>query len=435
MKYKCLMCGAIYDESKETKKFSELPEDWVCPVCGAPKSLFKPIEETPNETEVAASNTSTSESDTELSYIQRIAISGETVIEPAGPTTNLSPWSDILIMAAQLAQQSLPTSQVIDTNVVLGPNSSQPLHLESPLIVSHMSYGALSGDIKLSIAKGAKKAYSAVGSGEGGLYEPEFEANRQIIFEYVPNQYSVNDANLQKVAAIEIKIGQSAKPGLGGHLPGSKVTPEIAKMRGFPVGEDIISPPAFPNLKTANDLKELVAQLRKRSHGRPIGVKIAANNIEADLEWIKVAQPDFITLDGRGGGTGAAPRLWKETSGIPTLYALLRARKYLDENQMGQQLIITGGLRTSDEILKCLALGADAVALATGVLTALATPSDSLSAEQKVANYLNTTLSELKTYARACGLTSLSDFNISHLATTSFNLATYTPIPYVALAR
>ena len=433
MKYKCLMCGEIYDEVKEGKKFSDLPDDWVCPICGAPKSLFKPIEEPASTQSATSDSLDSSASEAEMSYIQQIATSGETVIEPAGAQTNLSPWSDVLVLAAQLSRQPLTSSQPVDSEVVIGPNAKKPLTLESPLIVSHMSYGALTGETKVNIAKGAKQAHSAIGSGEGGLYEPEFEANQQVIFEYVPNKYSANDANLQKVAAIEIKIGQSAKPGLGGHLPGSKVTPEIAKMRGFPVGEDIISPPAFPDLKTQDDLKSLVDQLRDRSGGRPIGVKIAANDIEADLEWIKFAQPDFITIDGRGGGTGAAPKLWKETAGVPTLYALIRARRYLDDNKMPQQLIVTGGLRTSDEIVKCLALGADAVALATGVLTALAAPSDTLAADQKVANYLNVTLSELKTYARACGVTALRDFNLSHLATADYNLATHTPIRHVGI--
>ena len=433
MNYKCLMCGEIYDEVKEGKKFSDLPDDWVCPVCGAPKSLFKPIEEPASTQSATSDSLDSSASEAEMSYIQQIATSGETVIEPAGAQTNLSPWSDVLVLAAQLSRQPLTSSQPVDSEVVIGPNAKKPLTLESPLIVSHMSYGALTGETKVNIAKGAKQAHSAVGSGEGGLYEPEFEANQQVIFEYVPNKYSANDANLQKVAAIEIKIGQSAKPGLGGHLPGSKVTPEIAKMRGFPVGEDIISPPTFPDLKTPDDLKSLVDQLRDRSGGRPIGVKIAANDIEADLEWIKFAQPDFITIDGRGGGTGAAPKLWKETAGVPTLYALIRARRYLDDNKMPQQLIVTGGLRTSDEIVKCLALGADAVALATGVLTALAAPSDTLAADQKVANYLNVTLSELKTYARACGVTALRDFNLSHLATADYNLATHTPIRHVGI--
>ena len=433
MKYKCLMCGEIYDEVKEGRKFSDLPDDWVCPICGAPKSLFKPIEEPASTQSATSDSLDSSASEAEMSYIQQIATSGEIVIEPAGAQTNLSPWSDVLVLAAQLSRQPLTSSQPVDSEVVIGPNAKKPLTLESPLIVSHMSYGALTGETKVNIAKGAKQAHSAVGSGEGGLYEPEFEANQQVIFEYVPNKYSANDANLQKVAAIEIKIGQSAKPGLGGHLPGSKVTPEIAKMRGFPVGEDIVSPPAFPDLKTPDDLKSLVDQLRDRSGGRPIGVKIAANDIEADLEWIKFAQPDFITIDGRGGGTGAAPKLWKETAGVPTLYALIRARRYLDDNKMSQQLIVTGGLRTSDEIVKCLALGADAVALATGVLTALAAPSDTLAADQKVANYLNVTLSELKTYARACGVTALRDFNLSHLATADYNLATHTPIRHVGI--
>ena len=166
MKYKCLMCGEIYDEVKEGKKFSDLPDDWVCPICGAPKSLFKPIEEPASTQSAASDSLDSSASEAEMSYIQQIATSGETVIEPAGAQTNLSPWSDILVLAAQLSRQPLTSSQPVNSEVVIGPNAKKPLTLESPLIVSHMSYGALTGETKVNIAKGAKQAHSAVGSGE-----------------------------------------------------------------------------------------------------------------------------------------------------------------------------------------------------------------------------------------------------------------------------
>lgn len=354
MKYRCTMCGEIYDEEKSGVKFKDLPESWVCPVCGAPKSLFEPVAEAP-------------------------------AMDAAGneAVANVAPVAD-------------------------------PLDA-----VSYIQAVAENGEIP-------------IGSAEGGIFEKEREIAPAFIFEYVPNKYSVTDENLRRADAIDIKIGQAAKPGLGGHLPGAKVTAEIAAMRGFPEGEDIISPPAFPEINSAEDLKALVSELRERSEGRPIGIKIAANDIEGDLEWIRIAEPDYITIDGRGGGTGAAPSLWKETAGVPTLYALVRARKYLDEHKMSQELIITGGLRTAADIAKCLALGANAVALATGALTAVAAPAE-IEKSEKVANYLSGTLAELKMYARACGLSDLRDFSLKNLATTSETVCNHTPIRHVGL--
>ena len=181
----------------------------------------------------------------------------------------------------------------------------------------------------------------------------------------VPNQYSVTDENLREADAIEIKIGQGTKPGMGGHLPGSKVTPEIAAIRNKPLGQDIISPSRFPGIDTKEDLKGLVDRLRLVSGGRPIGIKIAAGRIEKDLEFCVYAGPDFITIDGRGGATGASPKIIRDSTSVPTIYALYRARKYLDQTGCGAQLVITGGLRVSSDFAKALAMGADACLLYT----------------------------------------------------------------------
>lgn len=436
MKYRCTMCGEIYDEEKSGVKFKDLPESWVCPVCGAPKSLFEPVAEAPAMdaagNEAVANVAPVADPLDAVSYIQAVAENGEIPIGSAGAKSTLSPFSEVLIIAGQLASKPLADTVPVSTEVVLGLSAKKPLKLAAPILVSHMSYGALTGETKIAIATGAREAGVAVESGEGGIFEKEREIAPAFIFEYVPNKYSVTDENLKKADAIDIKIGQAAKPGLGGHLPGAKVTAEIAAMRGFPEGEDIISPPAFPEINSAEDLKALVSELRERSEGRPIGIKIAANDIEGDLEWIRIAEPDYITIDGRGGGTGAAPSLWKETAGVPTLYALVRARKYLDEHKMSQELIITGGLRTAADIAKCLALGADAVALATGVLTAVAAPAE-IEKSEKVANYLSGTLAELKMYARACGLSDLRDFSLKNLATTSETVCNHTPIRHVGL--
>ena len=201
-------------------------------------------------------------------------------------------------------------------------------------------------------------------SGEGGILPEEQAAAYKYIFEYVPNRYSVTPENLKAADAIEIKIGQGTKPGMGGHLPGEKVTPEIAAVRGKPVGQDVISPSRFPDIQTKEELKELVAQLRMASEGRPIGVKMAAGHIERDLAVCAFAEVDFITIDGRGGATGASPKLVRDATSLPAIYALHRARKYLDAVGCQADLVITGGLRVSSDFAKALAMGADAVAIA-----------------------------------------------------------------------
>lgn len=427
MIYRCTMCGHLYDESKEGVKFADLPDDWVCPVCGAPKSLFEPTEE---NVEAGSSSEMTVPVDGSMAYIQQIAKTGESVIEPAGTKLNVANWNDILLLGAQLAKKPIDGMKDASTKVVIGKSAKKPLTLDTPIIVSHMSYGALSGEQKAAIARAASTVGAAIGSGEGGIYDGEIAENARYIFEYVPNKYSVSDENLQRVGAIEIKIGQAAKPGLGGHLPGVKVTAEIAKMRDRKEGEDIISPPAFPDISSPEDLKKLVGELRERSNGRPIGVKIAANNIEADLEWVKVADPDFLTIDGRGGGTGAAPKIWKDAAGVPTIYALYRARKFLDENKLDMDLVVTGGLRVSSDFVKAIAMGADVVAVATGVLTALAVGGDT-DDSKKVENYLRVSNDEIKTMMGAMGVRDLDELGVEELATIDRDIAEYTNIRHV----
>jgi glutamate synthase domain-containing protein 2 len=146
-----------------------------------------------------------------------------------------------------------------------------------------MSFGALSREVKVALAKGSAAVKTAMCSGEGGILPESLENSYRYIFEYVPNEYSVTDDNLKKVDAIEIKVGQSVKPGMGGHLPGVKVTKEIAAVRGFKEGSDIISPSHFRDIKNRDDLKKKVDWLRSKSDGKPIGIKLAAGNIEADF--------------------------------------------------------------------------------------------------------------------------------------------------------
>jgi len=426
------MCGWLYDEDKEGITFADLADNYACPVCTAPKGLFEPAEEVVAETS-ASDSTSPDLAipvDGSMAYIQQIAASGEIVVEPAGTKLKIADWNDIVLLGAQLAKKPIDGTDEANTEVTIGRNAKRPLVLGTPIMVSHMSYGALTGEQKVAIATGADAAGAAIGSGEGGLYDAELEANARCIFEYVPHKYSVNDENLQRVGAIEIKIGQSAKPGLGGHLPGHKVTAEIAKMRGRKEGEDIISPPAFSEIETPEDLKKLVDELREKSGGRPIGVKLAANRIEEDLEWVKIAAPDFVTIDGRGGGTGAAPKIWKDAAGVPTIYALYRARKFLDDNGLAMNLVITGGLRVSSDFVKAIAMGADAVAVSTSILTALAANAD-IADSKKVENYLAVSNSEIQMMMGAMGVRKLSELRVDDLATVDRDIMEFTNIKHV----
>lgn len=461
-KYKCSVCGFIFDEAKEGKSFAELEH---CPVCQQPKTKFIRIEDNlPATPETAQPENSLSydlqyvRNDEKMRYmdaIHEMAVSGKTIIGAMGTTMAMPNWDDILILGAQLNPAPLLDDEPVITTVVIGKNAKRPLIAENPVFVSHMSFGALSAETKVALAKGTAMSGSVQESGEGGILPEEREAANKYIFEYIPNKYSVTDENLRNSDAIEIKIGQGTKPGMGGHLPAEKVTPEIAAIRNKPLGQDIHSPSKFQEIKTKEDLKALVAELRDRSDGRPIGIKIAAGRIERDLEFCVFAEPDFITIDGRGGGTGASPYLLREATSVPTIYALHRARKYLDSvGAKDISLIITGGLRVSSDFAKAIAIGADAVAVGTGALIAaacqqyricgsgkcpmgIATQDPELrarlkveAAAQRVANYLNVSLAELRSYARITGHRRLHDLSVNDLCTISREISEHTDIPH-----
>jgi len=364
-------------------------------------------------------------------------------------------WDDILIRGSQLAKLPLDKDKPVNTKTVIGRNAKKPLEFDTPIYVSHMSFGALSKEIVTALAKGSAAVRTIMCSGEGGILKESIDNAHKFIFEYVPNEYSVSDENLQRADAIEIKIGQSAKPGMGGHLPAEKVTKEIAKIRGFPEKTDIVSPSVYKDIRNKEDLRKKVTWLRDKSLGRPVGIKIAAGNIESDLEVAVHAKPDFITIDGRPGGTGASPKYVKASTSIPTLFALYRARKYLDKAGKDIALIITGGLRISSDFAKALALGADAVAIASSALMASAcqqyricdtgkcpvgvTTHDpelrkrlkiDISAK-KLENFLKVSTKELQDFARLTGNDDVHKLSISDLCTTNSEISNHTEIEHV----
>jgi glutamate synthase domain-containing protein 2 len=359
-------------------------------------------------------------------------------------------------MGAQLSRIPLNHDDTVKTETIIGPKADKPLVIDLPVYISHMSFGALSREAKIALAKGSALTKTAMCSGEGGILPESMESAYKYIFEFVPNKYSVTDENLKNADAIEIKIGQSAKPGMGGHLPGHKVTKEIAAVRGFKEGEDIISPAHFKEIITKEDLKERVQWLRESSLGRPIGIKLAAGHIEEDLEIAVEAEPDFITLDGRAGATGAAPKYVKAATSVPTIFALYRARKFLDDQGVSDiSLLITGGFRISSDFTKALALGADAVAIATSAMIAIgcqqyricdtdkcpmgiATQDPDLRARlnieqaaENLANFLNACKTELMNFARLTGNSDIHALTPDVLRTCNSEISGHTNILHV----
>lgn len=474
-KFVCTVCGY-------TCEGEQAPDE--CPVCHQPGSKFR--EEANEETlDMREADGKTAEGMAEdgketdekeegaledLSYdkrfyriddscrymeeIHQMAVTGKTIGGAMGTKMPMPSWDDILLLGAQLNPPPLDEEDPVNTMTVIGKHAKKPMVLENPVYVSHMSFGALSKEIKVALAKGSAMAKTAMCSGEGGILPEEREAAYKYIFEYIPNKYSVTDENLRRADAIEIKIGQGTKPGMGGHLPGEKVTEEIARLRGKNPGEDVQSPSKFPELNSREDLKDMVSMLRNRSDGRPIGIKIAAGRIERDLEYCVYAEPDFITIDGRGGATGSSPLFLREATTVPTIYALYRARKYLDSVRSDISLVITGGLRISADAAKALAMGADAVAVASAALIAaacqqyricgsgncpvgIATQDPELrerlkveQAAKRVANYLNVTKEELKTFARITGHGNVHDLSVDDLVTVSREISEFTNIPH-----
>lgn len=473
-KYRCPLCGWVYDEDAEGAPFSTLER---CPMCGAAASEFyrveddgvTPVPDAPGDPEplaapaeveggdslaVPAELRRTDPSIRHMDTIHALAEHGKLADGAMATTLPLPKWEDILVLGAQLDPMPLQEEDVPDISVTIGAQAARPLVLEGPAFVSHMSFGALSREAKIALARGAAAAGTAMCSGEGGILPEELEAaGSRYIFEFAPLRYSVTDENLRAAAAIEIKIGQGTKPGMGGHLPGEKVTDEIARIRGRQPGEDIISPSTIPGVEGVDDLTALVDELRERSLGAPIGIKLAAGHIERDIAVAVEAGADFITIDGRGGATGASPVMLRDASSVPTIFALARARRALDDMGSSANLIITGGLRVASDIVKALAMGADAVALASASLMALgcqqyricgsgmcpmgiATQDPELRARldiergaKRVENFYRATFDDLRMFCRVMGHRSIGELSLDDLVTCDAALAERCGIP------
>lgn len=358
------------------------------------------------------------------------------------PRKDLPLWDDIQILAAQFARKPLLDDAVVGTDLIIGPRAKKPLKLEIPLFVSDMSFGALSQEAKVALAKGAELAGTGICSGEGGSLREEREANSRYFYELASAKFGWDIKLVEDVQAFHFKGGQGAKTGTGGHLPGAKVTEKIAETRGLAPGQDAISPATFETPATVEEFRKLSDEVRERSGGIPIGYKLSANHIEADLDFALEAGADYIILDGRGGGTGAAPLLFRDHISVPTIPALARARRHLDKT-VGRDvtLIITGGLRVPEDFIKAMALGADGIALSNSAIQAIgcvgarmcntnncpagiATQKPELRSRldvaqgaKRLATFFESSAHLMQVMARACGHDHLSKFCIEDLTT------------------
>ncbi len=364
-------------------------------------------------------------------------------------------FSTLLFKANQLYRMPLSKSDSVSLKTVIGPNAKYPLEIELPFFVSHMSYGAISKEAKIALAKGSHMVNTAMASGEGGLLPESKDAAKYYIYEQGTAEFTYDEEAMKRSDAVELKIGQGVKPGLGGYLPADKITEELAKVRNLKPGEASEAPNRLHGINTIDDLKERVKTIRELIDGKPVGIKISTGYLEEDLKLAVQANPDFITIDCRGGATGAAPTFLKDNVGIPAIFAIPRARAILDATKQDISLIATGNFRDSTDIAKGIALGADAIALATASLMAIgciqarvchtgkcpvgiATQDNALrrlldieDAARGYANFATGTAKELTILARSHGLDDIHKLSVNDLMTTSDNVSNFTPVEHV----
>ncbi|MEW8657051.1 MAG: glutamate synthase-related protein [Candidatus Thiodiazotropha endolucinida] len=399
-------------------------------------------------------------------YIQHLAEHGLSRVGHHGrvsamgvPRDELPGWEQIQLLTAQLYRVPLLDDHPVGTEVVIGPNANKPLLLQRPLFVSDMSFGALSEEAKVALAMGAELAGTAICSGEGGMLQDEQAANSRYFYELASARFGYSMDKVQQCQAFHFKGGQGAKTGTGGHLPGNKVKGRIAEVRGLKEGESAISPSRFPDWESIDDYRRFADEVREATDGIPIGVKLSAQHIERDIETALRIGVEYIILDGRGGGTGAAPLIFRDNISVPTIPALARARRYLDkQGRSDVSLIITGGLRLPADFIKAMALGADAIAVSNSALQAIgclgmrachtnncpvgiATQKPDLRRRLKIEkgaeqlnNFFRASTELMQVMARACGHDHLTGFCIDDLTTFDREMAHLTGIAYAGVS-
>ncbi|MEZ4887258.1 MAG: glutamate synthase-related protein [Chitinophagales bacterium] len=457
-----------YNNSEALHKFKAVVKDGNLYVDKADVIAFEELHPQPfNRDEYLGMYADTHPENTEphTGYIQNLAKNGLSKTGHHGPSASmgvdrntLPKWDDIQFLPAQLATRPLLDDAEVSTKVVIGKKAKKPLVLEIPLFVSDMSFGALSREAKIALSKGAEMAGTGICSGEGGMLPAEQESNSRYFYEYASGRFGFSWEKVKKAQAFHFKGGQGAKTGTGGHLPAEKVSAEIAEVRGLKEGEAAISPATFTDLKTLEDFQDFAAKVRDLTGGIPVGFKIAASHIEADIDFALAVGVDYIILDGRGGGTGAAPTVLRNNINVPTIPALARARRHLDKvGATDVTLVITGGLRIVDDFVKALMLGADAIAVSNAAIQAIgclgmrachtnncpvgiATQKGHLRARleidksaKRLQNFFLATNGLIEVVARSCGYDDVAKFNLNDLSTFSYDMHRLSGIGYAGV--
>src|ERR671928_792542 len=383
-----------------------------------------------------------------LSEIRRAATTGIYDIRGAGAKRKVPHFDDLLFLGASVSRYPLEGyRERCDTDVTLGDRfASEPINLRIPITIAGMSFGALSAPAKEALGRGASEMGTSTTTGDGGMTPEERLHSATLVYQLLPSRYGMNPDDLRRADAIEIVIGQGAKPGGGGMLLGQKISDRVAEMRDLPAGIDQRSACRHPDWTGPDDLEIKIEELREITDWRkPIFVKIGASRTYFDVALAVKAGADVIVLDGMQGGTAASQDVFIEHVGIPILAAIPQAVESLQELGMHRevQLIVSGGIRNGADTAKALALGADAVSIGVGALIALgdnspehedgyeeigssagyyddwhegpdpagiSTQDDELAARfdpelggRRLANYLRTMTLEAQTLARACG--------------------------------
>src|SRR6201988_4812121 len=323
-----------------------------------------------------------------VAEIHRAAQTGIYDIRGAGAKRRVPHFDDLLFLGASIPRYPLEGyREKCGTDVVLGTRfAKKPIHLKIPVTIAGMSFGSLSGNAKEALGRGASQMGTSTTTGDGGMTPEERLSSKTLVYQLLPSRYGMNPDDLRKADAIEVVVGQGAKPGGGGMLLGHKISDRVARMRTLPPGIDQRSACRHPDWTGPDDLEIKIGELREITDWKkPIFVKIGASRPQFDVPLAVKSGADVVVLDGMQGGTAATQDVFIEHAGIPTLAAIRPAVDALQELGMHRQvqLIISGGIRTGADVAKALALGADAVSIGTGVIIAMGDNSPELDAEYR----------------------------------------------------
>ncbi|MBR9866945.1 MAG: FMN-binding glutamate synthase family protein [Oceanospirillales bacterium] len=411
---------------------------------------------------------------TTMTEIRRAAETGIYDIRGFGAKRKLPHFDDLLFLGASMSRYPLEGyREKCNTSVTLGTRfAKKPIVLDIPVTIAGMSFGALSANAKEALGRGASLMGTSTTTGDGGMTPEERGQSSKLVYQYLPSRYGMNPDDLRKADAIEVVLGQGAKPGGGGMLLGQKITDRVAKMRTLPMGVDQRSACRHPDWTGPDDLAIKIQELREITDWQvPIYIKVGATRTYYDVKLAVKAGADVIVVDGMQGGTAATQDVFIEHVGIPTLAAIPQAVRALQEMGMHRkvQLIVSGGIRNGADVAKCMALGADAVAIGTAALVALGCnhpmyeeefkkigsaagfyddyhegkdPAgistqdpelmkrlDPVDGGRRLANYLNVLTLEAQTLARACGKNDLRNLEPEDLVALTVESAAMANVP------